>query len=73
MKVFRQIILLLFIFASVAIPAVAQNKQLTIDDIYDPGKRVNFSGTPATATWLKDGVHYLTTSRDRTDFILANL
>ncbi len=45
--------------ASVAIPAVAQNKQLTIDDIFDPVKKVNFNGTVPNIRWLKDGKHYL--------------
>jgi dipeptidyl-peptidase-4 len=39
--------------------ARAQNKLLTIDDIYDPAKKVNFSGTVPTIRWLKDGKHYL--------------
>lgn len=41
--------------------ALAQNKLLTIDDIFDPVKRVNFSGTVPTVRWLKDGKHYLLT------------
>ncbi len=44
----------------------AQEKQLTIDDIFDPAKRVNFSGTPANPRWLKDGIHYIVVSKDRT-------
>jgi dipeptidyl-peptidase-4 len=47
---------------------VAQNKQLTIDDIFDPQKRVNFSGTPSNPRWLKDGVHYIVTSKERNAF-----
>src|SRR5438309_8380753 len=47
------------------LPAVAQEKLLTIDDIFDPAKRVNFNGTPANPRWLKDGVHYMVVSRDR--------
>src|SRR5215204_1799841 len=40
--------------------ARAQQKLLTIDDIYDPAKKVSFSGVPAaTLEWLKDGEHYL--------------
>ena len=38
---------------------VAQNKLLTMDDIFDPGNRVNFSGTVPNIRWLKDGRHYL--------------
>ena len=40
-----------------AVPG-AQQKQLTLDDIYSPTTRVNFSGTPAPSiTWI-DGDHY---------------
>ncbi len=55
--------------ALVLIPAVrAQQKQLTIDDIFDPAKRVNFSGSPVNPRWLKDGVHYIVASKDRSAF-----
>ncbi len=40
----------------------AQNKQLTIDDIFDPVKKVNFNGSTPTVRWLKDGNHYLLTN-----------
>ena len=40
----------------------AQNKQLTIDDIFDPVKKVNFNGSTPTIRWLKDGNHYLLTN-----------
>jgi hypothetical protein len=30
----------------------AQNKLLTIDDIFDPVKKVNFNGTTPTIRWL---------------------
>jgi dipeptidyl-peptidase-4 len=48
----------------------AQDKQLTLDDIFDPSpaKRVNFSGTPSNPRWLKDGTHYLVASKDRNAF-----
>ena len=67
-KIFRRSILLFFIVTSVAAQAIAQNKQLTIDDIFDPQKRVNFSGTPVSPRWLKDGVHFTVVSRDRNAF-----
>jgi hypothetical protein len=38
---------------------LAQQKQLTLDDLYDPVKKVNFAGTVPTIRWLKDGTHYL--------------
>jgi dipeptidyl-peptidase-4 len=43
----------------------AQEKLLTIDDIFDPVKRVNFGGTPpANLQWLKDGNYYLQSKTD---------
>ena len=43
----------------------AQEKLLTIDDIFDPAKRVNFNGAPPLGLqWLKDGDYYL---QSRTD------
>ena len=44
---------------SLSLTALAQQKLLTIDDIFDPVKRVNFNGTTPTVRWLKDGNHYL--------------
>jgi dipeptidyl-peptidase-4 len=56
----RQIQLVIGLLFFVIVPASrAQNKLLTIDDIFDPAKRVNFSGTVPTTRWLKDGRHYL--------------
>jgi dipeptidyl-peptidase-4 len=53
----------LLLFALLALsPAAAsgQEKLLTIEDIFDPVKRVNFSGTtPPSIEWLADGEHYL--------------
>src|SRR2546429_3564807 len=44
----------------------AQGKLLTIDDIYDPVKRVDFNGTPPrNLEWLKDGDSYLQGKTDR--------
>ncbi len=61
------IIFFLLILAPVA---RAQEKLLTIDDIFDPSpaKRVNFNGTPSNPRWLKDGVHYIVASKDRNAF-----
>ncbi|HEY0321837.1 MAG TPA: S9 family peptidase [Pyrinomonadaceae bacterium] len=43
----------------------AQEKLLTIDDIFDPVKRVNFGGTPpGNLQWLKDGDYYLQSKTD---------
>src|SRR5882762_4470089 len=45
-----------------AISTLAQQKLLTIDDIFDPAKKVNFSGSVPAIKWLKDGTHYLQTN-----------
>jgi dipeptidyl-peptidase-4 len=50
--------------------ALAQEKLLTIDDIFDPVKKVNFSGTPPQGLqWLKGGDYYLQGKRDNTGAI----
>ncbi|MEP6568159.1 MAG: S9 family peptidase [Acidobacteriota bacterium] len=40
---------------------------MTINDIFDPAKKVNFNGTVPTVTWLKDGTHYLVTDPSKKD------
>ncbi|RPJ86090.1 MAG: hypothetical protein EHM18_07990, partial [Acidobacteria bacterium] len=41
-------------------PALAQQKRLTLDDVYHPEKRLSVEGsTPIGFRWLKDGEHYL--------------
>jgi len=53
--------LLIAATASVA----AQQRLLTLDDIYDPGKRVSFSGTPSPEiTWI-DATHYARSQSER--------
>jgi dipeptidyl-peptidase-4 len=45
------------LFALLFLPALAaaQDRLLTLDDLYDPQKRVDFSGTvPSVVTWLDD-------------------
>jgi dipeptidyl-peptidase-4 len=45
--------------------ARAQDKLLTVEDIFDPAKRVNFSGSPPSGLeWLADGEHYLQARRE---------
>ncbi len=61
-------LLLVGLILTCSIGASAQNKLLTIDDIFDPQKRVNFSGSAANPRWLKDGIHYIVVSKDRTAF-----
>ena len=48
-----------FLLLILSVSAFAQQKLLTIDDIYDPIKKVDFSGRTPTIRWLKDGTHYL--------------
>lgn len=54
MKQIKFVLLAILLFASVA---AAQNKMLSIDDIFslDSRVRVNFSGTPTRLTWAADG------------------
>lgn len=54
----RFLFVVLFVFL-LSLSALAQQKLLTIDDIYDPVRKVNFDGTVPKITWLKDGRHYL--------------
>jgi dipeptidyl-peptidase-4 len=58
----------IILFVVQASVVLGQNRLLTIDDIFDPAKRVNFSGTPSNPRWLKDGVHYIVASKDRNAF-----
>ena len=60
-KTFRlRILILATAFLAIGTqPLRAQNKLLTIDDIFDPVKKVDFSGSTPTIRWLKDGNHYL--------------
>ena len=51
------VIVVLILFPTAT--SLAQDKLLTIDDIFDPVKKVNFSGTAPNIHWLKDGRHYL--------------
>jgi dipeptidyl-peptidase-4 len=55
----RTLFALAFFLLSLSPAARAQDRLLTIDDIFDPQKRVDFSGTPPSPRWLKDGTHYL--------------
>jgi dipeptidyl-peptidase 4 len=59
---FRRVLLALVTLLILSFTVHPQNKLLTIDDIFDPVKRVNFGGTVPTIRWLKDGKHYLQTN-----------
>ncbi len=52
----------LLCFLAFALSVVAQDKVLTVDDIFDPNKKVNFSGTLPNIRWMKDGKHYVLTN-----------
>ncbi|HEX7772344.1 MAG TPA: DPP IV N-terminal domain-containing protein, partial [Pyrinomonadaceae bacterium] len=58
----RALLLATVFLALVAQSSKAQNKLLTIDDIFDPVKKVNFNGSTPAVRWLKDGNHYLITN-----------
>ncbi|HEX5732848.1 MAG TPA: S9 family peptidase [Blastocatellia bacterium] len=58
----RYLVCLTAMLLSVSLSAAAraQDKLLTIDDIYDPEKKVDFSGSPPSGLlWLSGGTHYL--------------
>ena len=67
MKNLQSFIRIFLVLLIASLPTFAQEKLLTIADIFDPSpaKRVNFSGTPANPRWLKDGVHYIVVSKDK--------
>ena len=58
----RKFLVLVLVLLSLSVVANAQQRLLTIDDIFDPVKRVNFNGTVPAIRWLKDGKHYLLTN-----------
>ena len=58
----KVLLLATILLVLVAQSSRAQNKQLTIDDVFDPVKKVNFNGSTPTIRWLKDGNHYLLTN-----------
>jgi dipeptidyl-peptidase 4 len=58
----NRLTLALALVLAFSVPGQAQQKLLTIDDIFDPAKRVNFNGTTPSVRWLKDGNHYLLTN-----------
>src|SRR5215203_5926475 len=56
MNKFRWLLIAIFVFSAVA---QAQDKLLSIDDIFDPQTRIPFSGRPLNARgWTKDGKAY---------------
>jgi dipeptidyl-peptidase-4 len=65
MRRFRLIFLALCLSTLSLAPALAQDKMLTLDELFgpEPAKRVNFSGSAPPARWLKDGRSYLQARR----------
>ena len=60
------LVVLLLSFVQVG-TATAQQKLLSLDDLYDPDTRIDFSGTPASElTWISD-THYLQSRRNAGD------
>ncbi len=49
-------------FTLCAQPLRAQNKQLTVEDIFHPSKQIKFGGSNPAVRWLKDGKYYLLTN-----------
>jgi len=58
----QDVLSIALLLLALCVPALAQEKLLTIDDIFDPVKKVNFNGTVPSIRWLKDGKHYLLTN-----------
>src|SRR5205085_7069192 len=58
----KSLVLAIVFLAFVSPVSKAQNKLLSIDDIFDPVKRVNFNGSTPTVRWLTDGNHDLLTN-----------
>ncbi|HEY0049462.1 MAG TPA: S9 family peptidase [Pyrinomonadaceae bacterium] len=55
MKKIQWLVVAIFALASFS---SAQDKMLSIDDIFDPQKRVNFSGRPTSVRWSREGATY---------------
>ena len=68
MKNRKRILFAIILFLAAGPSARGQERLLTIDDIFDPAKRVNFSGNPANPRWLRDSAHYMVVSKDRNAF-----
>ena len=57
-------LLIVSIFALYSPASFAQEKLLTIDEIFDPTQRIDFTGATVRVRWLSDGKHYLQTRRN---------
>ena len=57
---FTRLIPLVAACVMVVLSSQAQDRLLTLDDLYDPKKKIDFSGSyPSGLRWSADGVHYL--------------
>jgi dipeptidyl-peptidase 4 len=67
LRIKRGLLCGVFLFAvatGIASVATAQPRRLSLDDLYDPSGRVNFSGATAPSiTWI-DAAHYVTSRRN---------
>lgn len=62
----RRILLAYFAIAIVTSHPVFAQKSLTLDDIFDPQKKVNFNGVVPRIVWESDGESYLLSTSSRT-------
>ena len=63
MKKLADLISLAMLIVFVA-PASGQYKDLTLDDLYHPENKIDFTPSPPTMVrWLKDGEHYVQTKK----------
>lgn len=60
-----QLLLVLPLLFITALVTPAQDKLLTLDDLYNPAKRVDFNGTPPVGLRWLDDQHYLQRKMDR--------
>jgi dipeptidyl-peptidase-4 len=58
----RRALRLLLVVLVLVSPARAQRKLLTVDDIYDPQRKIDFTGSVPDITWLPSGREYLLSS-----------
>ena len=65
----RNLLVLLAVLL-VATPAFSQQKKtLTIDDIYDPQKKIDFTGTVPQPKWTPDGESYVVPSPEKVGMV----
>lgn len=62
MKPTVRVVFAALLFFGLSLFVAAQQKLLTVEDIFHPAKRINFGGSNPTVRWLKDGKHYLLTN-----------